>query len=162
MKWQCNPIKKNEIFELFEKEDAICKIKCKNVIDNKLQDHVGTGFFLELNCKDIPFNKCLLTNNHILNMNDIQKDRKINFEYKNEKRVIEMTEKRRAFTNQELDYTCVEIFKKDNIGNYFQIEPYILENESNKFIENDIFILQYPLGKDLSFANGKILSKKII
>ena len=40
--------------------DSICQIAYNNISG-------GNGFFLDLNIKDIPFNKCLLTNNHFLN-----------------------------------------------------------------------------------------------
>ena len=40
------PIKKDEIFKLFEKELAICKIKFKEIKNNKIEDMKGTGFFL--------------------------------------------------------------------------------------------------------------------
>ena len=48
----------------------MCKIKFKKIINNKLEDMNGSGFFLKLNNKDIPFNKCLITNNHVLNENN--------------------------------------------------------------------------------------------
>ena len=50
---------KNEILELFDKEDSICKIY-RNDGDR------GNGFFIKLNETYIPFNKCLITCYHIL------------------------------------------------------------------------------------------------
>ena len=43
------------------------------------------------------------------------------------------------------------------IKDYFEIEPIIL-NDKNSLNNSDIFILQYPLGNELSFSYGKILS----
>ena len=155
---QCEPIKKNEIIKLFEKEDSMCKIKFKKVMDNKLEDMSGTGFFVELNDNDIPFNKCLITNNHVLSENNIKKGKEIKIEYLNKEKIIKITDNRRVFTDKDLDYTCIEILKEDKIKNFFKIDENIIENGINIYKEKDIFILQYPKGNDLSFANGKILS----
>jgi len=152
------PIEKDEIMELFKMEKSMCKISFERINKDKLEKGKGTGFFCKLN--DMPFKYALFTNNHILNESSIQKGKKINFEYYNEKKRIEITEERRVFTNEELDYTCIEIFKSDDINNYFEIEPEL--NEFNKeFIEKnkpDIFILQYPNGNDISFSEGRMLS----
>ena len=72
-------------------------------------------FFFKMNMKDIPFKKYLLTNNHVLNENDIKLNKEIILEYKNEIKRIEITKNRKAYTNKELDYTYIEIFDKDNI-----------------------------------------------
>ena len=45
----CEPIKKKEIINLFEKEKSMCKIKFKKLINNNLKNMNGSGFFLELN-----------------------------------------------------------------------------------------------------------------
>ena len=87
---QCEPIKKNEIIKLFEKEDSMCKIKFKKVMDNKLEDMSGTGFFVELNDNDIPFNKCLITNNHVLSENNIKNGKEIKIEYLNKEKIIKI------------------------------------------------------------------------
>ena len=142
------PIEKDEIMELFKMEKSMCKIYFETEKGGKGK---GSGFFCEID--NFPIKYALFTNNHILNESSIQKGKKINFEYYNEKKRIEITEERRVFTNEELDYTCIEIFKSDDINNYFEIEPEL--NEFNKeFIEKnkpDIFILQYPNGNDISF-----------
>ena len=71
---------------------------------------------------------------------------------------LEITKDRRVFTNKESDYTCVELFESDGIYDYFQIDPNLFKYGSKYLVNNDIFILQYPLGNDLSFSCGKILS----
>ena len=40
--------------------------------------------------EDILFKQCLLTNNHVLNENDIKINKEIIFEYKNEKKIIKI------------------------------------------------------------------------
>ena len=101
-----------------------------------------------------PFKYALFTTNHVLNKSSIEIGKNIYFEYFKEEKKIEITKDRKVYTNEELDYTCIEIFKSDGINHYFNIEPEKFEN--NK----DIFILQYPNGKDLSFLSGKITSFK--
>ena len=66
---------------LFEKEDSMCKIKFRRIKDNNLENMIGSGFFLELNDDKIPFNKCLITNNHVLNEDEIKKGEVITIEY---------------------------------------------------------------------------------
>ena len=41
---------------------------------------------------------------------------------------------------------------------FFKIDPNLFKYDKNFLKENDIFILQYPKGNDLSFSYGKILS----
>ena len=55
-------IKKTETFELFDREDSMCKIFSKKKIKGKLESIIRRGFFLNINNKDIHFNKCLITN----------------------------------------------------------------------------------------------------
>ena len=58
-----------------------------------------------------------------------------------------MTENRKVFTDNNLDYTCIEIFdedeifNKDKINNIFRIDTEIFDNKNNKK-EKEIFILQ--------------------
>ena len=58
------PITKEETDELYTYESALCKIRINTGKEIKL----GTGFFCEINDNEIPFEKALFTNNHILNL----------------------------------------------------------------------------------------------
>ena len=93
----------------------MCKIKFKEIKNNKIEDMKGTGFFLKIHDKDIPFKKCLITNNHVLNEERIRKGKKIKIEYLNKEKKIRIEDNRRVITNKELDYTCIEILKEDKI-----------------------------------------------
>ena len=161
---QGKPITKNEIIELFKMEKSMCKISYVKLIDNEIKKEKGTGFFCQIN--DFPIKYALFTNNHVLNKNDIKLGNIIKFEYLNNssyiEKQIEINDKRRVFTNEKLDYTCIELMESDKINNYndyFKIEPNLLNNKKN-LNNSDIFILQYPLGKELSFSIGKILYLK--
>ena len=147
------PITKTEIIKLLNKEDSMCIIfSRKEKKSGELEKTKGSGFFLCLNNKNIPFNKCLVTNNHILDEKNIKLNSKINIKYINEKKIIIMNEKRKKFTDKDLDYTCIEILNEDKIKQFFEID------NKQFYKDQDIFILQYPESKELSFSNGKIIS----
>ena len=158
------PIKKKEINNLFSKEISTCKI----VNGNKK----GTGFFCRININEIPFKLALFTNNHILNRDDLKVGKEIIFEHKNfeESKILEIKNNRVIFTDEELDYTCIEILSEDNIfknneiEKLFKIDQNILEGNTSSLNNNDIFILQYPNGNEFSFSIGKIdyIDNKII
>jgi len=97
----------------------------------------------------------LITNNHILNEEDIKLNEIIKFEYNNNIKRIKIKENRKAYTNKELDYTCIEIFDEDIIEEFLKIDKIII-NKSIEFYKNK-FILQYPKGNELTFSDGTIL-----
>ena len=99
LKGHCKQISQNEIEELFKKEDEMCKIISQKIKNGSLEAIVGTGFFLGLDIKNIPFKKCLITNNHILDEDDIKINRNIIIEYKNKKKVIKIIEKYKQIKN---------------------------------------------------------------
>ena len=128
---------------VFQMENCICKIYLKN-------GETGTGFF----CK-IPYNNNLLpvliTNNHVLNENDLDSNNIIKLTINNKVKKIELDNSRKMYTNPDktVDITIIEIRpNKDGINNYLEID----ENEINKDIENleleyikkSVYILHYP------------------
>ena len=146
---------------LFQMENCICKIYLKN-------GGIGVGFF----CK-IPFNNNLLpvliTNNHILNENDIDDDKNINIMINNDVKKIEIDNSRKKYTNSDknIDITIIEIKpNKDKIYNYLEIdENYINNKKENIQLEyKSIYILHYP-NEVLSVSYGlitDIIDNKII
>ena len=109
------PSTKNEIIQLFEKENSMCRIKTQKIIKNKLENLKASAFLLQFQFNDIPFNKCLITNNHILDKKDIQIGKEVKFIHNNIEKKIKITKERRVFTDEKLDYTCIEILNEDNI-----------------------------------------------
>ena len=130
------PTTKSEIDELYSYGSAMCKITIKN---NQIIVGFGSGFFCEINDNNIPFKKALFTNNHILNKNSIKINKEIIFENCGETKRIKITNNRRAFTNEKLDYTCIEIFDTDNINKFFSIDNTIFNNKS-ELLNKDIYI----------------------
>ena len=139
---------------LYQMENCICKIHCNN-------DSTGTGFFCE-----IPFQNnslpILVTNNHVLNEEDIKNGKIIKLTI-NEKTIkIQIDNSRITYTNPELDVTFIEIkLNKDEINenNFLKIDENYLKKKK-EFIENNynkksIYILHYPKG-DLRVSYGLI------
>ena len=147
-------------------EKSLCKIPYENKKGEKCQ---GSGFFCEFEFK-FPIKYALFTNNHVLNELNIKIGKTIHFEYLEKsffsssynkvQKEIKVTNKRKVFTNKELDYTCIELFESDDILDYFKIVSNIFKYDKNDLKDNDIFILQFPNGNDLSFSYGKILYLK--
>ena len=133
---------------LNQMKKCICKIFKEN-------DFKGTGFFY-----NIPFQSdylpVLVTNNHILNENDIENGNIIKLNIYNKQKLIEIEidNSRLKFTNQTIDITIIEIKpKQDGVekDNYLEIE----ENDLNKskgilecdYSKKSIYIIHYPKGK---------------
>ena len=101
-----------------------------------------------------------MTNHHVLDLNSINNNNNISITYKNNLEKIKLN-KRLKVTNKTLDYTIIEILKSDEISkkikDYFEIDDNVMNNESqNNYLNQDICIVQYPDGGDLSFAQGGI------
>ena len=150
------PISKEKIYNLFKMEKSMCKITFETLEGNEGK---GTGFFCELD--NFPIKYALFTNNHVLDNSNIEIGNTINFEYlvnsSYVKKEIKLEKNRKVFTDEALDYTCVELLESDNIKEFFKIDPKLFKYEKKYFKNNDIFILQYPGGNDISFSYGKIL-----
>ena len=146
------PINREETDKLYLKESSMVKFRYGEELNGKLSN-IGTGFFCKFNYKDIPFEKALFTNNHILNDGDIQIGKKIKLEKLGKEIVI--TKERKFYTDQKLDYTCIEILDEDNIKNFFEIDSNIF-NDIDTLRNEEIFILQFP-NDNFSFSCSKIL-----
>ena len=167
IKYQPRPIKFEELYNILKMGNSMCKIYVE-----KLKETIGqgSGFFCEI--ENFPIKYALFTNNHVLDEKNIETGKTIHFEcvefdksllsysHKIIKKTIKITDERKVFTNKELDYTCIQLFESDNVLNYFKINPKFLECDKNNLKDNDIFILQFPKGNDLSFSYGKISSIK--
>ena len=140
---------------LFQMENCICKII-------KEDGSHGTGFF----CK-IPYDKSILylliTNNHVLNKNDIENDKNIEITINDNKisKILKLDKWRKRFTDSFLDVTFIEINpEKDNIKYFLDIDDNININLNNYFNKKSIYVLHYPKGDKVKVSYG--LSNKIL
>ena len=143
--------KETEEFLKNKSNSATCKIISQSENGEPLH---GTGFF----CK-IPLGKnvikFLFTNNHILNQNSIKEGEIVKCSYKKNLKKFEI-KKRICFTNEELDYTCIEILNEDKIEDFFEIEN---ENSNNpkEYDSEDIAIPQYANSGPLKINAGYLV-----
>ena len=144
------PIPMNNMRRYQKKEDAICKL-----ITDK-GEQIGTGFFCQTIIKNNTI-KFLFTCNHVLDESKIQIGSTIQLKHKDTIKNIEITKNRFVCTNDDLDYTCIEIFDNENFDNYFTIDPDInCYNPFEQYKDDLIGILQCPGNEDVSVAEGKI------
>ena len=96
-------------------KNCICKIH--NCRGN------GTGFFFR-----IPYNnaqiKILITNNHVLNENDIMDNKIITFSMNNNIKDIKIEKGRRKYTSEIYDTTIIEIKEKDYLDDMIEFKSY--------------------------------------
>ena len=123
---------------LNQMKNSICAI---SIINGK---H-GTGFFCRINTYDKEF-PVLVTNNHILNEEDLKNNKSLEILINNQRKEINLKENRFIYSNNELNITLLEILKTDEINNYLQFDE-DLYNQSfdiNLYRNKSIYILQYP------------------
>ena len=152
----------NEIidYEMYKKmvnnkiEKCICKIYIKIQTKEGIKVKTGSGFFCNIPSKNL---KVLITNNHVLDEEYIYKEENISIEVDKIKYEINLKNNRYKYTNEELDFTIIEILLEDNIKNYLEIDEFI---ELKDYEEEQIFCLQFPKGGKLSYSNGRIMKKE--
>ena len=133
----------------------VCKSICKIIYKNKF----GTGFFIKLykNEKEL---LCLMTNEHVIEKDMIESKEIIDVKYNCEKKwiKIKLDEKERFIKyDKEMDFTIIEMKADDKIKDKY----FLLPNINNLDYKNkEIYIVQFPEGKNLSHSDGKI--KEII
>ena len=153
LKGHASPITTDKLKTILEQiEKCICDIKCK------IEGH-STGFFCRIPYPDFfSLKPVLITNNHVLNEDDITEDKIIKFTVNNDTihKEIKITNKRKAYTNVNLDVTIIELNpKEDGIepDSFLEIDTKInCENQNKEFGNKDIYII----GNVRQFTNGKI------
>ena len=129
---------------LFQMKNCICKI---------YKDKGETGTL-----------KVLITNNHVLNEDDLKNNNIIKYTLKDDeeiRKIIIDDNKRKIYTSKELDISFIEIKEnEDNINEYLEIDEEII-NKNKEYIETtyknkSIYILHYPLGKDIVVSYGNL------
>ena len=128
----------------------------KSVYKVKYNNRVGTGFLIKLN-KDQKELNCLMTNEHVITKEMIESNEIIEIENKSDEKLIKINlDKNERFIiyNEEMDISIIEIKIDDNIND----KCFLLPNLDNymEYIDKDIYIVQYPLGKNISYSEGKI------
>ena len=143
---------------LFQMKNCVCKIIAE---DGKK----GTGFFYKIKVnqkKD--FLPVLVTNNHVLDYEDLNINKSISLVFNDEKEIrkIKLDKKRKVFTNKAFDISFIEIIPEDKIDNYLEIDDEIIEQEKSisetKYNDHPIYLLHYQENDGVKVSYGQILS----
>ena len=136
---------------LIKANEGICKISLEN-------NSYGSGFFCKIEESEQEKNlRVLFTCNHVLNKEFLNKYKKLTMEINNKIIILDL-DKRRIWTNSDLDYTCIEIFKNDNIKYFFNIDEKIIIFNYNieDYIKKGIYIFGIMKDLHLGFDSGYI------
>ena len=161
--------KQKEITRQMEK--CVCKIH--------INGKNGTGFFAKIPYKN-SFIKVLMTNNHVLDSNDISENKIITFSLNNNIKNIKIDKERKTYTSEPFDTTIIEIKEElddlKNVIEYLELDDinfkYIKENNkdfsnnhlNNLYKDESLYILNYLGGKEIVISYGflrKIEESKI-
>ena len=130
---------------------SVCKIETSMT--------TGTGFLIKLykNYNNPLF--CLMTNEHVIKRELIERKEiiEIYYDFGFKYLKIQLDRNKRLineYTNINLDITIIEIIKEDNINEDYFLEPYLEYN--NIKLGNNICILQYP--NNLNYSKGNIIN----
>ena len=128
-------------------KNKICKIESSKY-------NFAYGFFYE-----IPFQnhslKVLVTNNYILSLEFFYNHNEIKLEVNSEKKILPINNKRKIWTNEDMNYTIVEILEADQINSFFTFEEKM--NTENLIKESKDLI--FPIlneNQDISIEKRKI------
>ena len=152
-------------------EKCVCKIH--------INGKNGTGFFAKIPYKN-SFIKVLMTNNHVLDSNDILENKIITFSLNNNIKNIKIDKERKTYTSEPFDTTIIEIKEElddlKNVIEYLELDDinfkYIKENNkdfsnnhlNNLYKDESLYILNYLGGKEIVISYGflrKIEESKI-
>ena len=149
-------LNKNEM-DLINKQMEKCFCKIYN------GDNIGTGFFIKIKTQNNKIYPVLVTNNHILKKEDIEKGKEITISINNDNKyiIIKIDNSRFTFTDELFDSTFIQI-KEDkdqllNICDYLEIDERIYDK--NGLSENEsLYILNYPKGRDAAYSQGSLIN----
>ena len=134
---------------------SIYKIKTEKSINHKLEMIEGAGFFMQIDEPYIPFKKCFITSNNIIDENDINNKNEIRIGYEAEEKQIEIKNNRKIYMDKNIGYTCIEILEEEDLMvNYLKISKEEIDDLKNE----KIIIPEYINNYELSYPIGKILS----
>jgi len=103
-------------YNIIKNKNLFLKCICKIHLDKSL----GTGFFYYIPSINM---KVIITNNHILSKEFLDNSNELVIkDYKNERKIINIALDRFKYSDEEIDFSIIEILKEDNISNYFEID----------------------------------------
>ena len=136
----------------------------KAVCEIKLPNGFGSGFFCKiplLENNNVLF-PVLITNNHVLTRELLNYKDFIKITLDTETKDISLNQ-RKIWTDEKIDFTCIEIKEEDKIHTFFNLDDNVLDiNHSNKDHLNQNVII-FGINKNdnqIGFSNG-IIKKNV-
>ena len=129
---------------------SVCKIAIRGNYNAN-----ATGFFMKISDTE----KYLITNNHVINQNNIYDD--IEIEIHNQKKMkLNLNNREVKYFPRPIDITLIEIRTSDKIYNDILFLDYDLNYQKGYYIYQNanIFLIQHPNGKNAEYAPGKIVN----
>ena len=135
---------------LFQMKNCICKILKKGM--------KGTGFFIKINYNNELLH-LLVTNNHVLNEDDIDQDKIIEITLNDDKIFKKLVIGQRIkYTDIGLDITFIEIYpEKDKINNFLEVDDDIdkdIDLLKSLYINKSLYMLHYPKAGKINVSSG--------
>ena len=125
---------------LNQMENSICRINCKDGVK-------GTGFFCKIPVSKKKNLEVLMTNNHIINKDYLDKENKITISIKDDKYIKSISLRDKfTYTNEEYDITIINLNDNEgeNLFEFLELDENILNNDGEIYIGNSIYIIHYP------------------
>ena len=112
-------------------------------INNENKYTQGIGVLCNIPSKNI---KVLITYNHMLNLDFLNKSEKMLLYINRKEKEINIKKHRYKYTNEDLDITIMEILETDNIKNFIEIDKFI---NSRNYTNTDIISVSLKKDKQL-------------
>ena len=122
-------------------------------INEKEEFTSGIGILCNISYKNI---KALITYNHLINIDFLNKGKKMMLHIDDKEKEIDMKINRYKYTDKDLDITVIEILKTDNINDFIELYEFI---NSRNFVDNDIISASLKDRKNIQLSYGKIKQK---
>jgi len=116
----------------------------------------ATGFFCKFSHKKQAI-KVLMTNNHVLNENDLKENQKLDLSLNNEKKTItiDLSIERKSYFSKDYDITLIELKDEDKIKDYLELDDNLFQDNSEIIYRNkSIYTLHYQNGKNACVSYG--------
>ena len=132
----------------------------KSICIITLKNGYGTEFFCKIPYpNDEHLFKCLITNNHVLKKNFFETNNEIKLEIDNISYSIDLNINRKIWTNEEIDYTIIEIKKEDNIEYFLTYDDNITRKSFSykDYKDEGIIVPTFMENRQLETDKGKVI-----